>query len=75
MRVVRSGYFAVVLSGRTDRGGIESEREVCESGRVRPIVRSTEGSAWNVPWTAVEAQVGDAEVSGRFNEGVLAPSL
>ena len=29
-----------------------------ESGSVRDIIRSTEGSAWNVPVTVVDAQVG-----------------
>ena len=32
------------------------------------MVKSTEGSAWNVPVTTVDAQVGDAGVSGRVWE-------
>ena len=30
---------------------------------------------WNVPVTAADAQVGDADVSGRPGEGVTAPSV
>ena len=30
---------------------------------------------WNVPVTAADAQVGDADVSGRPGEGVITPSL
>ena len=75
MRVVSSGEFGekgVCLAGHIAEqspGGRSAE-----SGRVRHIVKSTEGSAWNVPVTAVDAQVGDAGVSGRVWEGVLAPS-
>ena len=45
-----------------------------ESGRVRLIVGSTEKCVWSIPVTVVEARVGDAGVSGRVREGVLAPS-
>ena len=30
---------------------------------------------WNVPVTAADAQVGDADYSGRPGEGVITPSL
>ena len=38
------------------------------------MVGSAEKCVWSAPVTVVEAPVGDAGVSGRVREGVLAPS-
>ena len=49
------------LSGRTESG-----REACRV-RKSPAYRNlTAGSAWSVPVTVVDAQMGDDVVSGRF---------
>ena len=68
MRVFRSGYLGEKwvcpeeqIAEQQSPGG-----RFAESGRVRHFDRSTEGSAWNVPVTAADAQVGDADVSGRL---------
>ena len=44
------------------------------SGRVRHSYTLTDNRVWSVPVTWVEARVGDAWVSGRVREGVLASS-
>ena len=44
-----------------------------ESGRVRPDRLETVQSVWNIPVTAANTQVGDADVSGRSEGGVITP--
>ena len=56
------------LSSRVREGGF------AESGRVRHFDRLTENRVWNVLVTVVDTRMGDAGVSGRVREGVLAPS-
>ena len=64
------------LSSRVREGGLPSPEEgrFAESGRVRDYDRLTENLVWSDPVTVVDTRVGDAGVSGRVREGVLAPS-
>ena len=62
----------MALVGRTHNRGVESGRSA-ESGRIRRRPRNTVWRLWNVPVTAADAQVGDADVSGRPGKGVITP--
>ena len=57
----------------TDISGVESGRRPAESGRVRRGRREALGHLWNIPVTAADIQVGDADVSGRSSGGVTTP--
>ena len=46
-----------------------------ESGRVRRGPREALVRLWNIPVTAADTQVGDADVSGRSSSGVTTPLL
>ena len=52
----------MVLVVWTQISGVESGKE---SGRVRRGRRVTLGRLWNIPVTADDTRVGDADVSGR----------
>ena len=54
----------------TDISGIESGRE---SGRIRRGRREALGRLWNIPVTAADTQVGDADVYGNSDKGVTTP--
>ena len=54
----------------TDISGVESGRE---SGKVRRGRREALGRLWNIPVTAADTQVGEADVSGRSGRGVTTP--
>ena len=52
----------MVLVGGTQISGVESGKE---PGRVRRGLRVTLGLLWNIPVTAADTRVGDADVAGR----------
>ena len=56
------------LSGRPHKLSSRSGREVCRVRKSQACRKSTEDSVWSVPVTVVDAQVGDAGVSGRVRE-------
>ena len=58
------------LGVNTDISCVESGRE---SGRVRRGRREALGCLWNIPVTAADTQVGDADVSGISGSGVTTP--
>ena len=64
--------YPVGLVVNTDIGCRESGRE---SGRVRRECREALVRLWNIPVTAADTQVGDADVSGRSGRGVTTPLL
>ena len=62
------------LVGRTRIRGVEPGREACRVRRSLARSYSDFRSMWNIPVTAADTPVGDADVSGRSEGGVTTPS-